>query len=59
MIIYHNLIKGVFQHNLYPYMWVGQILDAFIIVINITHGDAHLFYFISDINNKHGDDHVE
>ena len=43
MIIYHNVIKGVFQYNLYPYMRIGQILDAFIIVINVTHADAHLF----------------
>ena len=28
MIIYHNVIKGVFQYILYPYMRIGQILDV-------------------------------
>ena len=39
MIIYHNVIKGVFQYNLYQYMRIGQILDTF---IKVTHADAHL-----------------
>ena len=54
MIIYHNVIKGVFQYNLYPYIRLGQILEAFIIVINVTHADAHLF-LLQLRHQQHGD----
>ena len=42
MIIYQNIIKGVFQYNLYPYMRIGQILDSFMTVVSIAHRDALL-----------------
>ena len=42
MIIYHNVIKGVFQYNLCPYMRIGQILDSFMTVVSIAHRDALL-----------------
>ena len=42
MIIYHNLIKGVFQYNLCPYMRIGQILNSFMTAVDIAHRDAHL-----------------
>ena len=42
MIIYHNVIKGVFQYNLCPYMRIGQILNSFMTAVGIAHCDAHL-----------------
>ena len=45
MIIYHNVIKGVFQYNLYPYMRIRKILNSFMTVSSTAHRDALLSSF--------------
>ena len=40
-------------------MRIGQILNSFMTAVGIAHRDAHLnLLVLSDINNKHGDNHT-
>ena len=40
MIIYHNVIKGVFQYILYPHMRIGKILYSLMTVGSTAHSEA-------------------
>ena len=52
MIIYHNVIKGVFQYNLYPYMRIRKILNSFMTVSSTAHRDALLSSFDRTITSN-------